>query len=125
VSDVVSGLLAKLDSLERIAESASPGPWHANAEHDEVWAVDDIPVAEGFALSNNQLRNTVDHMVAHDPLAVLRLCRAHRDLINAYTGAVFTQSCHPEYEGNNGYVQAMRDTLRIVARGLGVEETED
>lgn len=56
------------------------------------------------------------------PDAVLRLCWAHRDLINAYTGAVFTQECHPEYEGNNGYVQAMRDTLRIVARGLGVEE---
>ncbi len=54
--------------------------------------------------------------------AVLRLCQSHRDIVNRYTGALFTQSCHPEYEANNGYVEAMAAVVGALARGYGVED---
>lgn len=36
-------------------------------------------------------------------------------LISEYNGAKFTQDCHPEYEGNNGYVTAMERVLKHMA----------
>ena len=38
-----------------------------------------------------------------------------------YTGAKFTQECHPEYESNNGYVKAMEATVRALAEGYRVK----
>lgn len=78
--DVTPGLVPWL--REQIAEdrkwatAASPGPWSSNAEGDEVMAEDGITVADGFALSNNQLRATVDHIAAWDPVRVLAECDA-------------------------------------------------
>jgi hypothetical protein len=69
--DPLSRLSAGLDRAQQLALAASPGPWHPNAEHDEVVAVDDITVCDGFALSGNQLRATVDHIVEVDPAWVL------------------------------------------------------
>lgn len=100
MTELVSGLLARLEELE------AHETWHK------------------LSCLNYQ----VEHLHPCEcavPNALVRLCRAHRDLINAYGGAVFTQHCHPEYVGNNGYAQAMRDTLRILARGLGVEDKEN
>ncbi|GAA5033093.1 DUF6221 family protein [Streptomyces siamensis] len=79
--DLARWLGEQLDEDERIALAASPGPWSANAEHDEVVAVDGIPVAEGFALSGRQLRATVDHIAAHDPARVLREIEAKRRIL--------------------------------------------
>lgn len=78
MSDLVSRLLAAIEETERLALAASPGPWRANAEHDEVLAVDGEIACEGFALSSNQLRATVDHIVHNDPAAVLRRCAADK-----------------------------------------------
>lgn len=82
VDDLIAFLRARLDEDEQEATAASPGPWKANAEQDEVLAVDDIEVATGFALSGNQLRATVRHIVRHDPTRVLREVEAKRELIN-------------------------------------------
>ncbi|MGW9399379.1 DUF6221 family protein [Streptomyces sp. NPDC055642] len=81
-------LRAQLDEDERIARAASPGPWRANAEHDEVLAVDEITVAEGFALSGGQLRATVDHIAEHDPARVLREIDAKRKRLAALVEAI-------------------------------------
>ena len=66
---------------ELAAAAAAPGPWHPNAEHDEVLAVDDIPVAEGFALSNRQLRATVEHIVLWNPSRVVAEVDAKRRML--------------------------------------------
>ncbi|MFF2383745.1 DUF6221 family protein [Streptomyces sp. NPDC058108] len=71
MSEIADFLRARIAERRAVAEAASPGPWHPNAEHDEVVAVDGITVADGFALSGRQLRATVEHIAAHDPAAVI------------------------------------------------------
>lgn len=56
MDDLITWLRAQIDRQERIALKASPGPWKANAEHDEVIAVDDVVLADGFALNEPQFR---------------------------------------------------------------------
>jgi hypothetical protein len=81
VDDLVTWLLTQVSTDEMEALAASPSPWRPNAEHDQVIAVDNIDVCDGFALSNNQLRATVDHIVAWDPTRVLAECAAKRQII--------------------------------------------
>lgn len=88
MTDLVSPLLEAIGETERLALAASPAPWRANAEHDEVDAEDDITVCYGFALSGPQLRATVDHIVLHDPSSVLRRCAGDRELVGMCRAAV-------------------------------------
>ncbi|MGW4603753.1 DUF6221 family protein [Streptomyces sp. NPDC004532] len=81
MDDLVQWLGKQLDEDAALAEAASPGPWHANAESDEVLAVDGITVADGFALSGRQLRATTEHIARHDPARVLRETDAKRQII--------------------------------------------
>lgn len=74
-------LAARHDEDEAVAQAASPGPWHTNAESDEVLAMDDITVAEGFALSGPQVRATTAHIARHDPARVLADVAAKRAII--------------------------------------------
>ncbi|WP_433364131.1 DUF6221 family protein [Streptosporangium sp. CA-115845] len=76
IEDMLSWLRQQIETRKALAEAASPSPWSANAEHDEVLAVDGERVADGFALSGNQLRNTVDHIVFNDPRQILTDCEA-------------------------------------------------
>ncbi|MFJ9633798.1 DUF6221 family protein [Streptomyces sp. NPDC101175] len=76
MSEIADFLRARIAERRALAEAASPAPWHANAEHDEVLAADGITVADGFALSGRQLRATVDHIVANDPEDVIADCDA-------------------------------------------------
>ncbi|NUP15366.1 MAG: hypothetical protein HOZ81_04535 [Streptomyces sp.] len=71
MNEIADFLRARYAEARELALTASPGPWHANAEHDEVVAADGITVADGFALSGRQLRATVDHIAANDPADVL------------------------------------------------------
>lgn len=71
MSDIADFLRARYAEQRALALAASPGPWQANDEHDEVIAVDGITVVEGFALSGRQLRATVDHIAVHNPAAVI------------------------------------------------------
>jgi hypothetical protein len=82
-NDLVTFLRSRLDEEEQLAHAASPAPWSANAEHDEVLAADGETVADGFALSSSkQLRATVDHIVRHDPARVLREVEAKRRILD-------------------------------------------
>lgn len=91
-------LLARIAEDEGFARPASPGPWKPNAEHDEVMAVDNITVADGFALSSRQLRATVDHIARHNPARVLEECAAKRTIVELHRGGHeclnFDDNCH-------------------------------
>jgi hypothetical protein len=82
--DIVQWIGEQLDADAARALAASPGPWGVNEAHDEVVAVDGITVAEGFALSGNQLRATVDHIAEHDPARVLREIDAKRRIMQVH-----------------------------------------
>lgn len=82
MSEIADFLRARIAERRALAVAASPGPWHANEEHDEVVAVDGITVADGFALSGRQLRATVDHIAANDPEDVIAGCDAKLALID-------------------------------------------
>ncbi len=132
--DLVARLSAHLDKVEQQAVAASPGPWVPNTEHDEVLADDGEVVCEGFALSSRQLRATVDHVAAFDPLAVLGLVRATRDLVTEYEIHRDSDRClgdKPTVEmGAQMFASGLHAGLLIaveaVARGWGVDEdTED
>ena len=89
---LVQFLRDRLDDDERAAESASPGPWHVNPESDEVLAVDDVTVADGFALSGQQLRATTEHIARHDPARVLAEVESKRWIVE----------CHESWVTGNG-----------------------
>jgi hypothetical protein len=80
--NLIEFLRARLDEDAEVARGASPGPWSPDAEHYEVVAVDGETVADGFALSNRQLRATVDHIARHDPVRVLAEVDAKRRILD-------------------------------------------
>ena len=80
--DMLSWTRQQIEARKALAESASPSPWSANAEHDEVLAEDGERVADGFALSGNQLRNTVDHIVFNDPRQIIADCEADLGILD-------------------------------------------
>jgi len=82
MTSLADWLRACLDDDEACAAAASPGPWRPNAERDEVLAVDDITVCDGFALSGRQLRATVEHIARHDPARVLVEVAAKRRIVD-------------------------------------------
>jgi hypothetical protein len=88
VSEIADFLRARYAERRALAIAASPGPWHANAEHDEVVAEDGITVADGFALSGRQLRATVDHIAANDPTDVIADLDAKLAIIELHTPVV-------------------------------------
>lgn len=88
MSEIADFLRARIAERRALAEAASPGPWHANPEHDEVVAEDGITVADGFALSGRQLRATVDYIVANDPSGVIADCDAKLAIIDEHVRVV-------------------------------------
>jgi hypothetical protein len=81
---IVEFLQARYAEIETAALAASPGPWHLNAEHDEVIAVDDVEVCTAFALSSNQTRRTAEHIALHDPAYELKVIEANRAILAPY-----------------------------------------
>jgi hypothetical protein len=84
---MLTWLRQQIETRKALAESASPWPWSANAEHDEVLAADGERVADGFALSGNQLRNTVDHIVFNDPRQIIADCEADLAILDDHDGS--------------------------------------
>lgn len=147
--DLVTRLLAAIGQRETAALAASPGPWAPNAEHDEIVAVDGITVADGFALSGNQLRATVNFIVDNDPPTVARHCAADRKILDLHapvrvpptwatfgltrhlesTGGLFCKTCCDEDDGTS-YAQRVGlewpcDTIRALAERYGLAEQQE
>jgi beta-xylosidase len=72
MTNLATFLRARLAEHRAIAEAASPWPWKINPDDpEEVLAHDDILVADVFALSGNQTRNTATFIAVNDPAAAL------------------------------------------------------
>lgn len=113
MSDIADFLRARYAERRALAEAASPGPWHANDEHDEVLAADGITVAEGFALSGRQLRATVDHIATHHPVDVIADCDAKLWIVNAAEKLPELTGAFDQFDNNR---DAWARTLRLLAQ---------
>lgn len=131
MTDLVSRLLEAITAKEEKAQAAPPWPWRTNAEHDEVVASDGLTVCDGFALSNNQLRAAVDHVVDNDPSSVLHRCAT--DKVIAETTRMAQEHYREvlaETEGDPGSSARVADAwrqattwekaARLVAEGYGL-----
>jgi len=116
---LVEFLLARLDQDEADAAAASPGPWHVNADQYEVLAVDGITVADGFALSNRQLRATTCHIARHDPARVLAEVAARREIVEEYARVQDADGLVDARDYNSGWANA----LGLVVRGIAQSYT--
>jgi hypothetical protein len=83
--ELVAFVRARLDERGQHARIASPWPWHLGPEGDEVIAADGILVAEVFALSSNQQRNTAAFIVRCDPKQALADVAAMRVILDEHT----------------------------------------
>lgn len=107
MDDLVRWLGEQLDTDERIAQAATPGPWHAQdggvvSDDDEQWPV-------GASESAHEREDRV-HIAAHDPARVLREIDAKRDLLR------FAQGIHDHHETfTTGVAARLEGTLRRFA----------
>jgi hypothetical protein len=124
MDDLIAFLHARLDEDEKEAATASPGPWHANPEQDEVVAVDGETVADGFALNSQQLRATVRHIVRHDPARVLREVEAKRRILELHKAVHYRQydppawiclECSSRDDDHYHVTDAPCETVRLLA----------
>lgn len=115
MSQIADFLRARLLERRALAEAASPGPWRANEEHDEVVAADGITVADGFALSGRQLRATVDHIAANDPAAVIADCDAKLFMLAGCERALAASTEEPEKPASVGARNVVEHLLRYFA----------
>lgn len=107
MSDLVSGLLAKLDEIERMTLAAKPH-WQ-----QLLWS----------RRAGNEKMNAYLTQVA-DPDDALRLCRAHRDLTEAYV-AVRDNPDRLTDAALHLSFNLLRQVVETIARGLGVEDKEN
>lgn len=112
--DLITFLRARLDEDEEIAQAASPGPWHVDEDADEVLAVDDIVVAEGFALSGRQLRATTQHIARHDPARVLAEVDAKRRVVDLMASTLELAEGDSEVD-HYGALSDAEETLELLA----------
>jgi hypothetical protein len=84
MSDGLVWLRGVIEGDRALAQAATSGPWLPNPDGYEVIAEDGITVADGFALSNRQLRATVAHMACHDPRDVIADCDFKLQLLDLH-----------------------------------------
>ena len=111
---IVEFLEARISEDKALARSASPGPWHVDAESTEVLAVDGIVVADGFALSGPQTRATTAHIARHDSARVLAECEAKRRIVGLHESRPDWPDC--QECGDRDYTKPWPcSTLRLLA----------
>lgn len=76
VSDVVSRLLAKLDEVEEFARDAMQRRWLTQDNY--------IEDENGGEVARFNLKRDAQHAGLNEPQAVLRLCQAHREIIDMF-----------------------------------------
>lgn len=103
MSDLVSGVLTRISELEQLAQSSEPGSalWRRFAS--EAWD---------------------EHIVQWQPDSVLRLCRAHRQIVADYEEAKAASDADTEDISARVGSFALGLAVRAVAVGLGVVEED-
>lgn len=87
MSDLVSGLLVKLDSLEQAARAVEPLGHNFDMggnRQDEKFTHARIVYASEDGRARTEWGDEPEHFGNWEPEAVLRLCRAHRAIVGEY-----------------------------------------
>lgn len=114
--DLVSGLLSAIEQREATAREAakySSPKWETVSSAVVDLGGDDLDGLLPVPAS------PIGHlMVENDPESVLRLCRAHRTII---------EHCVPDLDGSGGPNAAglAKDVLQALAEGYGLKTEED
>lgn len=140
MDDLVSGVLTRISELERLAQAATQGAWEwrdaggvakyaltATAPGQRWPGSIVVPSLHPDAYPS---KADADLIAAHGPDSVLRLCRAHRQIVEQYqraqellTDGRFTGSVA---ESNEAAARSLRVAVEALAVGLGVvEEASD
>jgi hypothetical protein len=84
VTDIAEQLLAAIAEREKAAREAQPGPWHIGNAVDptEPCNIHTFPAARGVADNLGWL--DAEHIIWHDPTSILRLCQAHREIVETF-----------------------------------------
>lgn len=113
MSDVVSRLLAAIDEREAKANRLVGEDW---------FAVPEVYLSEAYA----------QHAAMHGAKSVLRLCQAHRDIVDEWkrNKQIADQLQHEVPQGEaylvaKGIVAGLWASVVLVACGYGVEDGED
>lgn len=116
MTDLAQFLRARYAERRAIAEVASPWPWKVNpGDAEEVLAADDILVADVFALSGNQTRNTATFIAANDPAAVLADLNVKLALVDLAERTLASAEGDSEVD-HYGALSVAEDTLCLLAR---------
>lgn len=121
MSEVVSGLLAKIERLERAANEAMSGSgrWVGGPRRNHP-GYEVAELRSGW-VHTQTARGLSAHIAANDPESVLRLCRAHRDLVKAYIAARDNPDRRTDAALHLAF-NLLRQVVETIARGLGVAE---
>lgn len=130
MSDLVSGLLAKLSDVEKLANDciAEVGSTRAGDEYADGSGAADSDSFPSYPWGSMDRELAFMAGPGH-PDDVLRLCRAHRDIISEYLrlkaefdAARVTPPDVAVFVALGTQVRTLKAVLGALARGLGVEE---
>jgi Family of unknown function (DUF6221) len=115
VSELVTKLLAAIEAKEAKARTAIPGPWRVERETGDVTPYWNVVTDEGYLMADSDSEESPNaHFIAHnDPASVLRMCSAHRDIVEHAQSALDLV----DEEGwviTDGEVHIDRDTYEAV-----------
>jgi hypothetical protein len=80
--ELTERLRAALDTEEARLHALPPFPWKLNPDDDtEVYAADDVVVAEAWALSTQQQKRVAQHILAGSPEVGLRRIAVDRKIL--------------------------------------------
>lgn len=134
MSDVVSRLLAAIQEREDVAEAARQqalaGDW--------FWVVDAgsgdgrVESRKGAAVADGGLFEVGPHIALNDPASVLRLCQAHREIVEEHSTREVGSLDHGTFGQpftvcrtccvNERRVVAPCPTILKLAAGYGIQE---
>jgi hypothetical protein len=134
VTDLVSGVLTRISEIERAATAAAreaqDGNWHHSGDAEDVYTDETGSVVVVGPWSCG-LFAAGAHIAANDPNSILRLCRAHRQIVDMYVHAkqqpVAESVPHSKGRGLDhasamGRLTTLGLVLEVLAVGLGVVE---
>lgn len=124
---MVAWLRSQIEERKQAALTAFPGPWTPDADgYAVVCAEDGEHIADGFSLSNRQLRATVVHIALNDPCDVIARCDTELAILNEHYGPTACRMCSdriPDEMRTPGSDLWLRQepspckTVRLIAQG--------
>lgn len=124
--DLSTRLLEAITRREWAAREAQPGPWHIGNAVDPTQPcnIHTVPGCRGVAYNVGWL--DAEHIIWHDPSHVLRVCQAHREIVehwqatkdalSAAEGTILAGACRVR-------LGAYENVLKALAGAYGLEES--